>query len=300
MGCLWAAYLWQRSAEGAKGNVTLLLRNNEELARYDKVGGVTLTKDTQTNHYAIPALNLQQSAVPITHLLIATKAQDVEDALASVRHLLTATTRVVLLQNGLKVQKELAATYNAGTIYCASTSQGAYLQQPFHVVHAGHGDTWLGQLRSHRHPSLLLALPVTDLQIQWDNDIESRLWEKLAINCAINALTVIHDCRNGGLLSIPSARQDLLALTLEIETLYRSLNEAPTLPNLQERVFAVLHGTALNISSTLQDARLSRPTEITHLNGYLCELARQHQLPYPRNETLLERFELSIRAREPD
>ena len=30
-------------------------------------------------------------------------------------------------------------------------------------------------------------------------DILSRLWRKLALNCAINPLTVLHDCRNGGL-----------------------------------------------------------------------------------------------------
>jgi 2-dehydropantoate 2-reductase len=35
---------------------------------------------------------------------------------------------------------------------------------------------------------------------QWSTDILTRLWRKLALNCAINPLTVLHDCQNGGLL----------------------------------------------------------------------------------------------------
>lgn len=294
MGCLWAAYLWKSPTEITAGNVTLLLRNDDELARYNNLGGILLTKGARSNRHAIPAHSLHNLFEPVTHLLIATKAHDVETALASIQHLLGPTTCIVLLQNGLKVQKEVTARDTTGNIYCASTSLGAYLQQPFHVIHAGTGDTWLGQIGAQQHRSLMHALPVSALSIQWDNDIESRLWEKLAINCAINALTVIHDCRNGELLTIPAAVQDLLALTQEIENLYRLLEQAPALPHLHERVQSVLQDTALNISSTLQDARLGRRTEIAHLNGYLCDLAQEKHLPCPINKAILERFTLSI------
>ena len=109
------------------------------------------------------------------------------------------------------------------------------------------------------------------------------------MNCAVNALTVLYDCRNGELLKISQARQDLDALTNEIEGLLDVLPEVPPLPELQESVAEVLRVAAKNFSSTLQDARQGRATELAHLNGYLCELATLHGLASPLNNALLQR-----------
>jgi len=325
MGCLWAVRLWQHPPLARR--VALLLRSAEEVETYRKHGGVTLeegwekplrerdevgaglareqgqSEDVDDSRARpaptsgpiptpVPAAAVTDVGPPLSHLLVATKSQDVAAALRSVHAQLTQDTCIVLLQNGVRVQREITDQYGADRVYCLSTSHGAWRRGPFHVVHAGHGTAWLGQLEGNNAralDALQALLPATAMQIDTDPHIARRLWQKFAVNCAVNALTVLYDCRNGELLKIPQARKDLDALTSEIEGLLNVLPEAPPLPDLQESVAEVLRVAARNFSSTLQDARQGRATELAHLNGYLCELATLHGLASPLNHALLQR-----------
>ena len=301
MGCLWAARLWQYPP--LEHRVALLLRSAEELQAYGLRGGVTVEEDADVSGpFLIPAESATDAGPPLCHLLVATKAQDVAAALQSVQARLTPDTRIVLLQNGVRVQREITEQYGAERVFCLSTSHGAWRRAPFHVVHAGHGTAWLGQLAGGSDTALdalLDLLPADFMQVSKDPQIARRLWLKFAVNCAVNALTVLYDCRNGELLEIPQARQELDALVAEIDGLLRTLPDVPVLPDLHGSVAEVLRVAARNISSTLQDARHGRSTELGHLNGYLRDLARAHGLPCPLNEQLLQRVESRLDAPAP-
>ncbi|MDO8273308.1 MAG: 2-dehydropantoate 2-reductase [Gammaproteobacteria bacterium] len=289
MGCLWAARLAQHGAR-----ITLLLRGEGDLRRHAEASGqITLEEHGVLQRIPVQAQIAADVTMPIRQLLIATKSQDVEAALDSVRHAIAPHTHIVLLQNGIKAQRRASAVFGAQRVYCLSTSQGAWLRAPLHVVHAGSGETWLGRLglADTLDSALLQSLPVAAMGIRTDPDIEGRLWRKLAINCAVNALTVIYDCRNGELLTHPQAHGELLALCAEIEALYAALPETPTLDNLVSQVDAVLTATAQNFSSTLQDFRRGKVSELSQLNGYLCELARSHGLNCSVNEAILQRID---------
>lgn len=297
MGCLWAARLAQHGAK-----VTLLLRGAGDLRHPLQLPlrhpaeiseQITLEEHDVLQRIPVQAQIAADVVMPIQRLLVATKAQDVETALDSVRHAIAPHTHIVLLQNGIKAQRRASADFGAQRVYCLSTSQGAWLRAPLHVVHAGSGETWLGRLghTDALDSALLQSLPIAAMGIRTDPDIEGRLWRKLAINCAVNALTVIYDCRNGELLTQPQAHVELLALCGEIETLYAALPETPTLDKLVSQVDAVLTATAQNFSSTLQDFRRGKVSELSQLNGYLCELARSHKLDCSINEAILQRFD---------
>lgn len=288
MGCLWAARLAQHGA-----SVTLLLRGTGDLPRPAAAGGqITLEESGVLQRIPVQAHLAATVVMPMQQLLVATKAQDVETALNSVRHAISPHTRIVLLQNGIKAQHSASAEFGPQRVYCLSTSQGAWLRAPLHVVHAGSGETWLGQLghAGTLDSALLQSLPIAAMGIRTDPDIEGRLWRKLAINCAVNVLTVLYDCRNGELLTHPQARGELLALCAEIDALYAALPETPTLHALLSQVDAVLTATAQNFSSTLQDFRRGKVSELSQLNGYLCELAHSQRLDCSLNEAILQRF----------
>jgi 2-dehydropantoate 2-reductase len=53
-------------------------------------------------------------------------------------------------------------------------------------------------MRPSHAPIWLEDLHAAGIPHEWSTDILTRLWRKLALNCAINPLTVLHDCRNGG------------------------------------------------------------------------------------------------------
>ena len=296
MGCLWAAAL-QRQQQSAVGGTVLLLRDTAALTHYP--GMITLeSADSRIRQFNVPALAV--TALPddmpaIQNLLLACKAQDTEAALDTLSPWLNETSRLVLLQNGIRVQQELTLRRAPGTVFCLSTSHGAWTRRPFHVVHAGIGNAWLGLLPAAAHDDttqalamMLKALPVGEMNVSADPQMLQRLWLKFAINCAINPLTVVYNCQNGALLSNDLAREHLQQLCLEISVLMNALPECPPLPDIWEQVKQVAQATQHNYSSTLQDIRNHKTTEIEHLNGWLCELASRHQLACPLNQQLLQ------------
>lgn len=297
MACLWAAKLWNTPHVT---ELILLMRRQEQQEALESAKGIRLYEGDKELFAPVRGALISQLRTPISHLLVCTKAQDVEIALASVAHLFDANTCIVLLQNGVKVQEKVCRLYTSQMVYALSTSQGAYLSKQFEVVHAGFGQSYLGLLSplgrhtSHSPKALLQLLPSAELNIQWDENITSRLWKKFAINCAINALTVIHNCRNAELLRNQEINSTLKALCQEIEFILRHCRECPSIADVYSQVETVIKATAENISSTLQDARLGRPTEFTHFNPYLCELAQKYQLPNPINERVIEQFTANL------
>src|SRR5690606_39453309 len=74
---------------------------------------------------------------------------------------------------------------------------------PFRVVFAGRGQNWLGDPQDPVTPAWLADLERSGIPHQWSERILGRLWRKLAVNCAINPLTVLHEigraaCRGRG------------------------------------------------------------------------------------------------------
>lgn len=313
MGCLWAAALQQ-----AGHRVSLIVRNCAQLAHYP--GHILIenavTDDSRATERAPrprerleiaawePEYGPPAESRPVRWLIVATKAQDVSRALAGISPWLSADATVILLQNGLLVQQQLSAEYG-DRVLCLSSSHGAWMRAPWHVVRAGIGEAWLGQLNARGVPprlqKALQRLPAQETHLHYDANIEQRLWRKFAINCAINALTVVHDCRNGELLDGGRRQQQLHALCEEISTVLDALSRrngsqihdtADLLtPDLYTQVETVLRATAPNLSSTLQDVRRGRSTELPHLNGYLISLAESADVPAPRNIALMADIE---------
>lgn len=300
MGCLWSAALVQHLRHNVPEPVTLLLRNNDALARYP--GALTIAHSSDagavSDSVVVPAVSVADATgdtVRIRRLLLSCKAHDADAAINSIADFIDDQSIIVLLQNGMGFQQHLSRNRPPGTVFCLSTSSGAWLREPFYAVAAGKGESWFGHLYADTtdhirqiQQQLLSELPHSGMNIHIDEHMQQRLWEKLAINCAINGLTVIYDCRNGELLSLPAARAHCEALCREITWLMTNIPGAPQMPALWQRVQQVAQTTEHNISSTLQDVRQRRPTEIEHLNGYLCALAAQQELPCPLNRQVLD------------
>jgi 2-dehydropantoate 2-reductase len=119
----------------------------------------------------------------------------------------------------------------------------------------------------------------------WDPAIGQSLWLKLAINCAINPLTALHRCRNGELAG-PALAPLLATLCEEIMQVSAAAGFGAVTGDLPAQVAAVVHATANNRSSMLQDVLAGRGTEIDYITGYLLGVASHHGIAVPENESL--------------
>ncbi|NVK44145.1 MAG: 2-dehydropantoate 2-reductase [Oceanospirillaceae bacterium] len=281
IGCLWGASLQQAGLD-----VTLILRDAARLQQFRQIGGIRLTRDSEQRLCPVNA-SLARDARPIERLLLCTKAFDTEAALRVVLPLLRPASRVLVLQNGLGNQQLATELVGVGRLFAGSTTDGAWLQGPFDVVHAGRGETAIGTFDG-RADNLIDELPAGfGLQLRADPDIETTLWRKLAINCAINPLTAIHGCRNGELARVPEYRQHLVRLCEEFEQVAAARHIQLFDTPLVDQALRVATATGTNYSSMLQDIRHRRRTEIEQISGYLCREADRLGIAVPTHREML-------------
>ncbi|MBD9416760.1 putative 2-dehydropantoate 2-reductase [Pseudomonas sp. PDM16] len=288
LGGLWAARL-----AGAGVPVRLILRDQEALARYQARGGLTLIEDGHATLHPIPA-ETHSTGQPIHRVLLACKAYDAEEAIASLAPRLAPNAEIVMLQNGIGSQDAVAASLPQAQCILASSTEGAYRDGDFRVVFAGRGHTWLGTPERYPPPAWLDDLIHAGIPHQWTADILTRLWRKLALNCAINPLTVLHDCRNGGLREWPT---EVEGLCTELTRLLLLLDQPEAAADLHEEVMRVIVGTASNYSSMYQDVARGRRTEISYLIGRAVREAERLQLHLPQLEDLHQRLREHLTAR---
>lgn len=226
-------------------------------------------------------------AEPLDWLIICTKAQATLEALQPWQPHLAQVKNILLLQNGMGQQAQLACwlaeQHLSCTLWAGMSTEGAYRQQQ-RIVYAGVGKNIIGVWPQGDSQAILP--PKTELT----HNIEHQLRNKLAINAVINPLTAYLGCLNGELLSQPDYRQKMLAVCDEVAGLYQALNWPLDQP-LRDYAQQVAQTTANNRSSTLQDKEAGRATELPYISGFLLEHAQQIGYPMPLSAELLHHLD---------
>jgi 2-dehydropantoate 2-reductase len=195
---------------------------------------------------------------------------------------------VCSLQNGMGNEAVLAEDVDAPVVAGTATC-GAELVGPGHVEWTGRGTITLGAWRPPDDAALAerIAAAFRDagLDAAATADVRRRLWEKLAVNAAINPVTALARVENGALRS--GALADL-ARTAAVETAAVARAEGVDLPDraVREAVETVTRETARNRSSMHRDVSRGRRTEIDAINGYVVDRADATDTPVPVNRTL--------------
>ncbi|NWB21717.1 MULTISPECIES: putative 2-dehydropantoate 2-reductase [unclassified Pseudomonas] len=288
LGTLWAARLARAGLP-----VCLILRDHRRLASYQTANGLTLVEQGVAHTYPVVG-ETSDSPGPIHRLLVACKAYDAQEAVAQLEHRLVPDAELILLQNGLGSQDAVAAQLPQARCIFASSTEGAFRESDWRVVFAGHGYTWLGDARHPTPPLWLDDLHAAGIPHEWSTDILTRLWRKLALNCAINPLTVLYQCRNG---ELQDHQCEVATLCAELADLLECCGQPAAAEDLHSEVERVIQATAANYSSMYQDVASARRTEISYLLGYACQAAARHQLSLPHLQQLQARLVRQLSAR---
>lgn len=222
-------------------------------------------------------------------LLVMTKAGQVVEALRPLQGILGREVPIVLLHNGMGIAEQVAEQFPDNPLLVGVTSHGAMRGQHYSFRHTGKGETWIGPFneagRQHRHIADDLARALG--QAEWDEQIQRRQWQKLAINCMINPLTALHRVKNGE-LSTPRFGDALTQLSVELADVMQAEGMEVGADELLRRALTVAELTADNHSSMLQDREAGRVTEIDAITGYLLARADHHGIAVPVNRSLFE------------
>ncbi|WP_027852777.1 ketopantoate reductase family protein [Marinobacterium litorale] len=284
IGCLYAARL---ASAGCR--VTLLLRNSQRLDAFHAAdSAISISRDGEYARYAVAAQTVSDAEPGISHLLVTTKAHESESAISSILPKVAADAQVVLLQNGAGHQHHSVQLLAPRPVWAGVTTAGVRRSDSFTLLPAGAGTTRLGPLA--RCPA---SLPDGWARIEppviADAQIENAIWQKLAVNAAINPLTAIHGCLNGDLQN-DQYRDTLETLCREIESIATRCGYHLFDRPLYEQVLEVARQTALNRSSMLEDVSQGRRSEIEFINGFLARTAREQAIDAPLNLALYEQI----------
>lgn len=275
IGSLWACYLSK-----AGHRVSLWHRQQSSIQQ------LTLSEQS----YSFPSNDPNE----LSHcdlLLVTVKAWQVQEALQPLLKNLHSDTIIMLMHNGMGAYEELEDQLKAFPVVLSTTTQAAFKPNKEHINHTGQGTTVvgaanpLGQRCQFITDVLNHALP----QVEWLEEIQTALWKKLAINCAINPLTAIHQCSNGSLAE-QKYQNTIIKICQEVHQVMHKVGILYSLEELESTVHSVIQSTAKNYSSMHQDVHYQRKTEIDYITGYLLNKAKQLQLDTPTNRDLFQQI----------
>lgn len=275
VGSLWAIKLHQ-----AGHNVSLWSRSNH--ATYP------IAIDTEPE---VEFNNNDQSTLSASDLILITvKAWQVESAILPLIPHIHKDTILLFMHNGMGAVDNIASSIEPFPVVLATTTQAAYKSTPNQVHHTGQGNTQLGGYNSKGNKCDFLtdvlnhALP----DVVWNNNIQQALWNKLAVNCAINPLTGLEQIKNGQLAEekYQPLVNEIVSEVVEVMMAEKLQTSTESLLSIVEQV---IHATAANNSSMKQDMFYQRKTEIDFITGHLLNTARKHGIATPANQTLFSR-----------
>jgi 2-dehydropantoate 2-reductase len=192
---------------------------------------------------------------------------------------------VVTLQNGVGTRAILADAAGPARVGAGVTTVGATLFGPG-VVRAFPGHLVLEAHRSPHLQALAGALAQAGLPTETVADLEPHVWRKLAVNCALNAVTAVLDLPNGAVLDDPRARALVEAAAREVAAVARA--RGVVLPgDSAVDALSVARRTLGNRSSMLRDIDRGVPTEIEFLNAVVESEGRRLGVPTPVNSQLV-------------
>lgn len=272
-----------------EGNALFLLDHDPVRAGNLARTGFSLQQNDTLFHASVQVTSDPQTIPACDVLLLCVKAIHVEQALLHAAPLISKNTLVIGMQNGMAHLAALLQT--AGIAATATSSAGATLTGPGRVLFGGAGLTRFGLLAGdipvpEKLNDVVNLFTRAGMEADLVDDIYACLWEKLFINVGINALTAIHDRKNGWLLTTDATRQTMQEAIAEAVAVAEAENISLPADPLA-LAFSVCEKTKGNVSSMLQDVRNKRFTEIEAINGYIVRKGTELGIPTPVNTELV-------------
>jgi len=250
-------------------------------------------------------LNVTQNsaeAFPCELALVLVKSYSTSKAAQDVSKFLALNGLALSLQNGLGNAEILAGGLGQARVAQGTTMLGAGLLEPGKVLFAGLNQTYVGADATFTTEKLKYLdffknqLERVNAPIILTEDVQSLVWGKLVVNCAINPVAALLDITNGELLEKAATRHLMSEIAAEVVKVAQSKGIKLPFPASEaaNQAMQVAQQTSQNYCSMVQDLRRGRPTEIEALNGAIVREAEKLGLNVPVNRTLTE----LIRARQ--
>ena len=236
-------------------------------------------------------------------ILIAVKSYDTAHAVECIAPRVGPDTLVCSYQNGLGNAETVAQAYGWERTVGARAIYGVTIQEPGHAkVTVIAQPTALGLFTdagpAGKVQEIAKAMDAAGLPTVFTHQIATKIWAKVAYNCALNPLSALLDATYGELRDTPAAWEIMTHVIRELYTVANARG-VPMDPPGAEAYIELFHDklvppTAAHYASMHADLKHRRRTEIDALNGAIAQFGKAANLPCPVNNNLVH----LIKARE--
>ncbi len=245
---------------------------------------------------AFSSLESLSPASPTVYDLILVSTKSFDSALAaqdlySHPRLWNPTTKIILFQNGWGNAEAFTQFFPKEQIYNARVITGFCRPNLHHVDITVHADAVLIGSLFHKNldalQDLCQLIRQGGIPCQLSEDIVKDLWAKMLYNCALNSLGAIFDVPYGELGETKFTRNLMNTIIDEAFDVMTAAGYQTHWPTIQEYLDVfynrLLPSTYQHRSSTLQDLKANKKTEIDAFNGVVVKLGDQRSIPTPTN-----------------
>ena len=227
---------------------------------------------------------------PVDLLVVFVHYQFLESAVRNALPMIDRRTMVLCLQNGLGNYDEIAKVVPEEQIIVGNTAFGATPVAPGHVKHTGYGVTNIGSPKAPKEAveRVAEALRISGLDVNVHENVMNAIWHKLLANVAINGMSALLETKNGMVDANPYYREAARMLVEEAIVVANACGCTLEHDAELEHAYEVSRMTDETISSMVVDVRNHRETEIRIINGAVCRLGREHGIPTPCNDLMLQ------------
>ena len=261
--------------------VTLIARpaHVEAIAR----SGLRMETSTFDEHVPLAASSDPAAVRDAGLVLFSVKSMDTEAAGAQVKPHLRPDALVLCLQNGVDNADRLRSVLPPAQVAAAVVYVATEMAGPGHMRHHGRGELVIEP--SARSDAVAQALIAAGVPTEISGNVRGALWAKLVINCVFNAVSAIAQLPYGKAVQgegVPGLMADVVAECLAV-----ARAEGVDVPgDMGAACRKIIESMPGQYSSTAQDLKRRKPTEIDYLNGLIVKRGEALGIATPANRVL--------------
>ncbi|MBA3946068.1 MAG: 2-dehydropantoate 2-reductase [Herpetosiphonaceae bacterium] len=256
---------------------------NQEGLRIDEPSG-------QSQVVRLPATSDPTQVGPVDLVVVFVKCYHTASALQNVAPLLGAHTAVLSLQNGWGNAPRIAEIVGQERVLVGVTYHSGTLLKPGYVLHAGRGQTYIGELSgqmSDRLHHIAETFIQAGLDVTPTETVLRQIWSKLALNVCTLPTSALLGWFAGQLGEHDGTRQLMRGLLDEVIAVANAQGIELDPHERWESITGVLQRAMGAKSSMLQDVEQHRRTEIDVINGAIVSAGQRLKIATPYNQAMV-------------
>jgi len=270
------------------GDVELLTTNRAHIEAVQR-DGLTLRYVGGESIVPVSIGRPEQINQVVDLVVVLTKTHQLDDALGSISHALKPDTAVLSLQNGLGNEEIIARHVGLDNTWIGMSMVPADRISPGVIESMGAGASWFGP--AHRlRPAIAERIEAmfTDsgLDVRYDENIKSRVWQKVAFNAGINAVCALTQGTPGLIEASKTGKVLLQDVAAEVASVAKAMGIFVDLDAVFETIDFACQNHSEHMPSMLKDLSSGKPTEVDALNGAIVNYANDHEIAVPLNTML--------------